>query len=108
MLLPDIWMNCMDVCHSAYEVFKICRANIVLPYSPFLIILDSSKHTELVQCVNIMIISRWTFACMTKIALGKAKNPLAIYNFFCFLCILTPQYVPIPSKGECIKCLTLP
>lgn len=100
-------MNCIDVCHSADEVFKICTANIVFPYSPFLIISDSSKHTELVQCVNIMIISRWTFACMTKIALGKAKSPLTIYSF-CFLCILTSQYVSIPSKGECIQRLTLP
>ncbi len=65
-------MHYMDDCHSAEKVFTVCFSKIVSPNVwSFMAILESVKHIELVGHVNIVIITRWTFVCMTKDGIGK-------------------------------------
>lgn len=59
-------MYYMDDCHSAEKVFRVCFSKIVSPN----VSAKSAKHIELVGHVNIVIITRWTFVCMTKGGIG--------------------------------------
>lgn len=65
-------MHYMDDCHSAEQVFKVCFSKMVsLDVWFFMAIQESVKHIELVEHVNIVILTRWTFVCMTKGGIGK-------------------------------------